>query len=63
MTAAILAAVLGLAIGSAAIGIPQLVRIRRQRPDDDSAQAYLTATGRSAQDIAAGNAEIRNEQS
>jgi hypothetical protein len=61
MTIAILGGVIGLLLGAAALGIPQLVRIRHQRPDDDG-QAYLKATGRSAQDIAQGNAQVRRRQ-
>jgi hypothetical protein len=38
------------------------VRIRHQRPDYDDTQAYLKATGRSAQDIAQGNAGVRQRQ-
>jgi hypothetical protein len=57
----IFAAVLGLVIAAAAIGIPQLVRIRHQRPDDDT-QAYLKQTGRTAEEIAAGNAAVRVRQ-
>jgi hypothetical protein len=62
MATAIFAALLGLVIGTAAIGIPQLVRIRHQQPDHDDTQAYLTATGRSARDIAQGNAVVRERQ-
>jgi hypothetical protein len=62
MAIAILGGVLGLVLGAAALGIPQLVRIRHQRPDDDDTQAYLKATGRSAQDIAQGNAQVRQGQ-
>jgi hypothetical protein len=61
MTIAIIAAVLGVLIAAAAIGIPQLVRIRHQRGDEDTL-AYLKGTGRSARDIARGNAEVRKEQ-
>jgi hypothetical protein len=61
MAEAIFAAILGLLIAAAAIGIPQLVRIRHQRSDDDTS-AYLKQTGRSARDIAAGNAEVRIRQ-
>jgi hypothetical protein len=61
MTIAIIAAVLGALIATAAIGIPQLVRIRHQRPDDDT-RAYMQQTGRSAEDIAQGNAAVRKEQ-
>jgi hypothetical protein len=56
MNVTIIAIVLGLLISAACIGIPQLVRIRSQRPDDDDTQAYLKKTGRSAQDVAQGNA-------
>jgi hypothetical protein len=62
MAIAILGGVIGLVLGAAALGIPQLVRIRHQRPDDDDTQAYLKATGRSAQDIAQGNARVRQPQ-
>lgn len=62
MAIAIFAAVLGLLIATAAIGIPQLVRIRHQRSDDDDTQAYLNLTGRSARDIAQGNAALREQQ-
>jgi hypothetical protein len=61
MADAILAALLGALISAAAIGIPQLVRIRHQRTDDDDTQAYLRQTGRSAQDIAKGNAQQRQQ--
>ncbi len=61
MADAIFAALLGVVISAACIGIPQLVRIRTQRPDDDT-RAYLKQTGRSARDIAAGNAKIRERQ-
>jgi hypothetical protein len=62
MTVAIIGGVIGLALGAAALGIPQLVRIRHQRPDDDDTQAYLKASGRSAQDIAQSNARVRERQ-
>jgi hypothetical protein len=61
MVIAILGGVIGLLLGAAALGIPQLVRIRHQRPDDDG-QAYMKATGRSAQDIAQGNAQVGQRQ-
>ena len=61
MVIAIIGGAIGLVLGAAAIGIPQLVRIRHQRPDDDT-QAYLKATGRSARDIAQGNSQVREEQ-
>jgi len=62
MVIAIIGGAIGLVLGAAAIGIPQLVRIRHQRPDDDDTQAYLKATGRSARDIAQGNSQVREEQ-
>jgi hypothetical protein len=62
MAIAILGGAIGLVLGAAALGIPQLVRIRHQRPDDDDTQAYLKATGRSAQDIAQDNARVRQRQ-
>jgi hypothetical protein len=61
MADAIFAALLGVLIATACIGIPQLVRIRTQRSDDDT-KAYLTETGRSARDIAESNAEVRERQ-
>jgi hypothetical protein len=62
MVIAIIGGAIGLVLGAAALGIPQLVRIRHQRPDDDDTQAYLKATGRSARDIAQGNSQVREEQ-
>jgi hypothetical protein len=62
MAIAIIGGVIGLVLGAAALGIPQLVRIRHQRPDDDDTQAYLKASGRSVQDIAQSNARVRERQ-
>jgi hypothetical protein len=62
MNYAIVDAVLGLLIGAACIGIPQLVRKRRQRPDDADTEAYLKETHRSAQDIAQSNAALQSQQ-
>jgi hypothetical protein len=62
MAIAIIGGVIGLVLGAAALGIPQIVRIRHQRPDDDDTLAYLKATGRSAQEIAQSNARIREQQ-
>jgi hypothetical protein len=62
MVIAIIGGVIGLVLGVAALGIPQLVRIRHQRPDDDDTQAYLKATGRSVRDIAQENARVRESQ-
>jgi hypothetical protein len=56
MTIAILAAVLGLLIATAAIAIPRVVARRNNPEDHADSQAYLKETGRSAQDIARGNA-------
>jgi hypothetical protein len=61
MAIAIIGGVIGLALGAAAVGIPQLVRMRHQRPDDGG-QAYLKATGRTAEDIAQSNARVREQQ-
>jgi hypothetical protein len=62
MAIGIFAAVLGLLIAAACIAIPLWVRSRRQRPDDDDTQAYLEEAGRSARDIARGNAATRARQ-
>ena len=62
MAIGIFAALLGLLLAAAAISIPQLVRVRHQRPDDDDTQAYLRETGRSAGDIAQENAALRARQ-
>jgi hypothetical protein len=65
MTIGIVAAVLGLLLSAAALGIPHLVRLRSQQPDDqDKSRAYLEATGRSEWEVAAGNAlaaEYKND--
>ncbi len=62
MAIAIIGGVIGLVLGAAALGIPQIVRIRHQEPGDDDTRAYLKATGRSAQDIAQSNARMREQQ-
>jgi hypothetical protein len=62
MAVAIFAPVLGLVIAAAALGIPQLVRIRHQQLGEEDTRAYLKQTGRSAQDIAQGNAAVRKRQ-
>jgi hypothetical protein len=61
MADAIFAAALGVVIAAACIGIPQLVRVRHQQPDDDTLK-YLKQTGRSARDIATDNAAMREQQ-
>ena len=58
MAIGILAAVLGLLLGIAAIIIPRIVN-RHNNPDDHSdSLAYLANTGRSAEDIAQGNRSL-----
>jgi hypothetical protein len=59
MAIPILAAVLGLLSGTAAIVIPRIVN-RHNRPEDDSdSRAYLANTGRSADDIVQGNRSLQ----
>ena len=62
MTIAILAAVLGVLIAAAAISIPQIVNRRNNPEDHADSQAYLKQTGRSAEDIARGNAGRASQQ-
>ena len=58
MAIGILAAVLGLLFGTAAIIIPRLVN-RRNHPEDHSdSLAYLANTGRSAEEIVQGNGSL-----
>jgi hypothetical protein len=57
LTITVIAIVLGLVISAACIGIPHLVRIRRQQPDDDS-QDYLKQTGRSSREVAQEDAAL-----
>jgi hypothetical protein len=60
MAIGILAAVLGLLFGTAAIVIPRMVN-RHNNPDDHSdSQAYLANTGRSAEEIAQGNRSLQD---
>jgi hypothetical protein len=55
MAIGILAAVLGLLFGTAAILIPRMVG-RHNHPEDDTAsRAYLANTGRTAEEIAQAN--------
>jgi hypothetical protein len=62
MAIGILAAVLGLLFGTAAIVIPRIVN-RHNNPDDHSdSQAYLANTGRSAEEIAQGNRSLQARQ-
>jgi hypothetical protein len=59
MAIGILAAVLGLLFGTAAIVIPRIVN-RHNNPDDHSdSRAYLANTGRSAAEIAQGNRSLQ----
>ena len=56
MTIGILAAAFGVLISAAAIIIPRIVNRGNNPQDHSDSLAYLTQTGRSAQDIARGNA-------
>jgi hypothetical protein len=59
MAIGILAAVLGLLFGTAAIIIPRIVN-RHNRPEDHSdSQVYLASTGRSAEEIVQGNRSLQ----
>ena len=58
MTLAVVAAVLGLLLATAAIGIPRLIAYRKNNPGYDAdTRAYMKETGRSARDIAEGDAD------
>lgn len=55
MAIGILAAVLGLLISTASIAVPRIVA-RHNHPEDDAAsRAYLTSTGRSAEEVEQAN--------
>ena len=56
MIIGIIAAVLGVLISAVAISIPRIVNRGNDPQDHSDSQAYLEQTGRSAQDIARGNA-------
>lgn len=58
MAIGILAAVLGVLVAAASIGIPQVIRhyLQRNNDDEEAARAYLESTGRTAKDIARENA-------
>ena len=59
MAIGILAAVLGLLFGTAAIIIPRIVN-RHNHPEDHSdSLAYLANTGRSAEEIVQGNRSLQ----
>jgi hypothetical protein len=63
MNYAIVCAVLGVLIGAVTIGIPRLIADRKNHPEDQAdSRAYMKETGRSAQDIAQGNAALRSRQ-
>ena len=62
MTIGILAAVLGLLLAAAAIIIPRLVNRRNDPEYDADTRAYQKETGRSARDIAQGNADQAFQQ-
>jgi hypothetical protein len=57
MTIGILAAVLGLLLAIAAIWIPRVIGRRNNPQYDADSRAYLKETGRSARDVAQGNAD------
>jgi hypothetical protein len=59
MAIGILAAVLGLLFGTAAIIIPRIVNRHNQPEDHSDSQAYLANTGRSAQEIVQGNRSLQ----
>jgi len=62
VTIGILAAVLGLLLAVAAIVIPRLVNRRNDPEYDADSRAYEKETGRSARDIAQGNADQASQQ-
>ncbi len=62
MTIGILAAALGLLISAAAIIIPRIVNRGNNPEDHTDSLAYLKQTGRTAQDIARGNAGVAFQQ-
>jgi len=59
MAIGILAAVLGLLIGTAAIIIPRVVNRRNQPEDHSDSRAYLANTGRTAEQIVQGNRSLQ----
>jgi hypothetical protein len=58
MAIGILAAVLGLLFGTAAIIIPRMVSRHNQPEDHSDSRAYLANTGRSAAEIVEGNRSL-----
>jgi hypothetical protein len=62
MTITVVAAVTGFLLAAAAIGIPLLVAIRRNHPEDNTdSRAYMKETGRSAQEIEAEDRALQQE--
>jgi hypothetical protein len=59
MAIGILAAVLGLLFGTAAIVIPRIVNRHNQPEDHSDSQDYLANTGRSAAEIVQGNRSLQ----
>ena len=59
MAIGILAAVLGLLFGTAAIIIPRIVNCHNNPDDHSDSQAYLANTGRSAGEIVQGNRSLQ----
>jgi hypothetical protein len=55
MTIAIIALLIALVTGGAAIVIPRLISRRNNPEDDADSRAYMEETGRSAEDIVRGN--------
>jgi hypothetical protein len=62
MTIAIVAAAIGLLLGTAAIVIPRLVARRNNPYDDADALAYENKTGRSGREIEQDNAAAQARQ-
>ena len=63
MKYAVVDALLGLLLAGAAIGIPRVIAIRKNHPEDQTdSRAYMKETGRSAQDIAQSNAALQSQQ-
>jgi hypothetical protein len=62
MKYAIVDALLGLLLAGAAIGIPRVIALRKNHPEDETdARAYMEETGRSAQGIAESNQALQHE--
>lgn len=59
MAIGILAAVLGLLFGTAAIIIPRIVNRHNDPEDHSDSRAYLANTGRSAEEIVQGNRSLQ----